>query len=140
MKLRAVLDTNVLVSGLGWPGPSADLIDLVLADRIELVVSEPLLDELFRVIAYPRLRHVFDTAGSGARELVGRIADAATMVSPTKRINMTRDPDDDKVLEAASAAHVDMIATGDADLLSIGSFEGISILSPRDALARALAS
>jgi putative PIN family toxin of toxin-antitoxin system len=57
--LRAVLDTNVLVSGLGWSGPSARIVDAVLVGRCTLITSAPLLDELRRVLAYPKLAAVF---------------------------------------------------------------------------------
>lgn len=59
MTLRAVLDTNVIVSGLGWSGPSARIVDAVLAGRCTLLSSTALLDKLQRVLAYPKLAAVF---------------------------------------------------------------------------------
>lgn len=49
MTLRAVVDTNVLVSGLGWRGPPATVVDAALRGSIQLVTSQALLDELLRV-------------------------------------------------------------------------------------------
>jgi predicted nucleic acid-binding protein len=51
-----------------------------------------------------------------------------------------RDPDDDAVLALGIAAQADMIVSGDDDLLSLGNFEGIPILSPAQALHRLPAS
>jgi len=45
---RVVLDTNVLCSGLGWPGPSAQILDVVLDGRLVLIASPALLLELLR--------------------------------------------------------------------------------------------
>ena len=46
-----------------------------------------------------------------------------------------RDPDDDKVLALALAAKVEFIVSGDKDLLSLSSFEGVRIVTPADAIA-----
>jgi len=54
--IRAVLDANVLVSGLiskkGTPGR---LIDAWLEDLFQLCVSPQIMDELTRVLRYPRI-------------------------------------------------------------------------------------
>lgn len=57
----AVLDTNTLVSGFGWPETiPARIIDHLLEGRFIVVMSRPLLDELARVLSYPKLRPIFD--------------------------------------------------------------------------------
>ena len=58
------------------------------------------------------------------------------MVSPlaVPRV-VAGDPDDDHVLAAALAGGVDLVATGDKrDLLPLGSYQGIEIVTPRVAL------
>ena len=55
MTRRAVLDSNVIVSGLGWSGATARIIEAVLAGELVLVTSSPSLAELRRVLAYPKL-------------------------------------------------------------------------------------
>jgi uncharacterized protein len=47
---------------------------------------------------------------------------------------VSRDPDDDQVLALALATKAEVIVSGDADLLSLGSFEGISIVAPAEAV------
>ena len=51
--IAVVVDTNTLVSGLGWPGPPSVIVDALLAGELVLVSSPPLLDELERVLVYP---------------------------------------------------------------------------------------
>ena len=123
--IAVVLDTNTLVSGLGWSGPPSVLIDALLAGESVLVSSPPLLDELERVLLYPKLAKVFnDPAGIAA--LVRSIAD---MVEPTSTLAAVADEPDNRVLEAAVEAGVDAIVTGDAGLLALVEFQGIPVMS-----------
>lgn len=55
---------------------------------------------------------------------------------PPLPAQVSRDPDDDAVLALAAASRADLIISGDADLLVLGSYAGIPILNPADAIAR----
>jgi uncharacterized protein len=127
---RAVLDTNTWVSGLGWGGPPGEVVEAALAGRFEVVTSPALLDELRRVLAYPKLAAIF----GGADEIVELIALASHVVRPTMTRDLVRDPDDNRVLEAAIAAGADVIVTGDTDLLDLQIIEGTRIVTPADFL------
>jgi len=63
------------------------------------------------------------------------VIDPPPLVQP-----VCRDPDDDAVLALSIAAQADLLISGDDDLLSLGSFEGILILTPAQALQRVLAA
>jgi uncharacterized protein len=122
---RAVLDTNVLVSGLGWGGLPAAILDAVSDGRVVLITSAPLLDELRRVLAYPKLAKVVgDAAG-----LADIIAASSVVVEPDRVLAVVNDESDNRVLEAAAAAAADYIVSGDKDLLDLSSFEGIPIVT-----------
>ena len=54
-----MLDTNTWVSGLGWGGPPGDVVEAALAARSEIVTRPALLDELRRVLSYPKLAAMF---------------------------------------------------------------------------------
>jgi putative PIN family toxin of toxin-antitoxin system len=123
--LRAVLDTNILVSGLGWGGTPAAILDAVSDGRVVLITSAPLLDELRRVLAYPKLAKVV----SDAARLTDIIAASSVVVEPDRVLAIVNDESDNRVLEAATAAAADYIVSGDADLLDLGSFEGIPIVT-----------
>ena len=128
--IRAVLDTNTIVSGVGWGGPPAAVLDAALAGHFELVTSPDLLDELRRVLAYPKLQAVIGDAD----EFIDLLALAAIVVTPTQTVELVRDPDDDRLIEAALAAHADVIVTGDQDLLTLERVDQIRILTPRQLL------
>ncbi len=50
---------------------------------------------------------------------------------------MPTDPDDDHVIAAAVAGQADLIASGDKrDLLPLGSFQGIPIITAREVVER----
>lgn len=128
---RVVLDTNTLVSGLGWPdSPPGKIWKLVDEQLISLVTSPLLLDELERVLSYEKLRAVFGDEDQRAR-LVQLVRAIAIIVQPEVTFDVVeRDPDDNRVLEAAVAGDARYVVTGDEDLLELGVFEEVVIISP----------
>ena len=136
MSHRATIDTNVLVSGLGWSGPPAALLDAVFDGRIQLVSSPALLDELRRVLEYRRLAQVLTKTGITPHALVDLVAAVSTVVSPTQSVAAARDASDNRVLEAALAGDAEMVVSSDEDLLGLRTFEGVPIVTPTEALQR----
>jgi putative PIN family toxin of toxin-antitoxin system len=49
-----VLDTNVLVSALGWLGPEHEIYQLCRERQLQAATSPELLEELQRVLHYPK--------------------------------------------------------------------------------------
>jgi putative PIN family toxin of toxin-antitoxin system len=131
--MRAVLDTNVLLSALRGGRTRAILIALA-AGRFQLLSSPPLTRELRLVLARPEWRKALDAAD--CRELLSIITEASHIVHPTQRITACRDPEDNALLECALAGHADYLVTGDRDLLVLDPFRGIRILRPAEFLTR----
>jgi putative PIN family toxin of toxin-antitoxin system len=96
-----------------------------------LVLSKALIDELLGVLARKFSRD---------REELARVAvwlsEVAEWVRPTRRIRVVADEADNRVLECAVTGGGQLIVTGDQDLLRLESFEGISIVTLREYLAR----
>ena len=132
---RAVLDSNVIVSGLGWSGAPARIVEAVLADELVLVTSLPLLAELRRVLAYPKLAKAIPD-GSRLADLVEM---SSIVVEPLSAFAVAEDESDNRVLETAVAASVDYIVSGDEHLLTLGMFQGIPILTPAEFVRAVLA-
>ncbi len=128
MTRRAVLDSNVIVSGLGWSGAPARIIEAVLAGELVLVTSPPLLAELRRVLAYPKLAKAIP---DGPR-LADLVEMSSVVVEPRSVLAVVEDESDNRVLEAAVDASVDHIVSGDGHLLGLSAFRGISILTPAE--------
>lgn len=128
--IRAVIDTNVLVSGLGWPGgPPAEIVAQALRGSFVPVTSEPLLSELGRTLCYPKLAEAFRDPSSVVRLVAGM----SEVVQPITRLQVLTDEPDNRVLEAAVGS-ADFIITGDKALLHLSRYEHVAILIPADFL------
>jgi putative PIN family toxin of toxin-antitoxin system len=136
--VKLVIDTNALVSGTLWSGPSSRLLDAVEQGRASLVMSAALLAEFADVVGRDRLASRLALRDVTPAKLVARLARQADFVSapPIPCPASLRDPKDLVVLAAAVAARADAIVTGDEDLISMKSFEGIPIIKARQALEK----
>jgi len=131
--VRAVVDSSVLISAFLRPGPPLDVLLAAKAGRFALCLSRRLLDETRRGLLKARNRVRYDYTPREAKAFAAEISHLAAMVvaEPPAIEPVCRDPDDDHVLAAALAADADCIVTGDADLLSLGRYGAIRILSVR---------
>ena len=134
---RLVLDTNVVVSALLWGGPPRYLRNLALDGQVVLVSSPVLMAELHRILNYPRLTKRLVQLDTSGAELVQQYQAIVTLVHPfdVPRV-VSNDVDDDHVVAAAVVGQVEMIVSGDRDLLQLQSHAGIAILNARDAWER----
>lgn len=140
--MRIVIDTNLLVSGVISAGLPRQLVDAAKAGEFELCTSEGLLAELLDVIARSKFAARLAQAGLTPMDVVEDLRTLAVVVSPITiaRVVLT-DPDDDHVLAAALTGAADLIASGDKrDLLPLGSYQGIPIITAREALERIAAN
>jgi uncharacterized protein len=136
--VKLVVDVNVLVSGSLWTGNPSRLVDALLDGSASLCASEPVMAEFEEVIQRERFHKRVEQVGQSAREIISRFRAAALMVEgPAIPVpSALRDPDDIHVLACARGASASAIVTGDKDLLSMGTFEGIPILTVRQALEK----
>ena len=135
---RLVIDTNVFVSGLiSGAGAPAQILRAIQQKRAVHIVSDPIVEEYLRVLEYPRIRKFQKITD----EFIANIA--AYLIYQTQRIELgpitaiSRDPDDDIFLQTAVDGIAAMVVSGDkADLLSLGTVQGISIVTAKQALVR----
>lgn len=129
--IRAVLDTNVVVSALLFDGPASRLVALWQQRRFLPLISKPILREYLRVLAYPKFR----LTAREIRQAVGELLPYAEVASPKKRLRVVhRDPADNRFLECAVAGNAQYLVSGDDDLLSLKAFRRIRIVSVADFL------
>lgn len=130
--MRAVLDTNVLVSAVLSPsGAPAAVWRAFRDDRFQLLTSDPLLDELRLVLARPRIARRSGWSTNEQRLFVALVEESATLVTPIETLHVIRaNPADDRVLEAAVAGEADYIVSGDRHLLDLGAYEDIPMITP----------
>jgi len=128
--MRAVLDTNVLISGVIATGVPHELLVKGFNHEYQIVVSVETLTEFRKtLLKYPDRFHMDEQE---IQDEVETIRYFAEFVAPQEDITAVEDdPDDDKFLEAAVAGDVDYLVSGDGHLLSLDSFRGIEIVEPR---------
>lgn len=132
MFLRAVLDANVIISGLGWNGTCARVLDRARAGHFEALVCWPILEDVVDKLQ-GKLRLPADEVDQAIAELLGFVQ--LVEITSTFRAVPT-DPDDDAVLETAVVALAHYVVTGDRrHLLPLGCFNDIRIVSPRQFLS-----
>lgn len=135
--MRAVIDTNVLLSGLIWRGTPHLLLERIRAGALSLVSSPALLAELAGIVIRPKFRTTLVRSDTDPERMLAELRFLAEIVEPPPLpAPVSRDPDDDAVLALAVAAQPDLIVSGDADLLVLGTHAGIPIVTPAEALAR----
>jgi hypothetical protein len=135
--VRAVVDTNVIISALISPaGPPGQIIATWRLGRIIVVTSEAMLAELREAVHYPRVRRRIPMSDDELVTVLDDLTSAATVLDePGHMAVLIRDPDDAIFVEAAIAGEADYIVTGDRDLLELGSYEGIRIVTPAEFVA-----
>jgi putative PIN family toxin of toxin-antitoxin system len=130
--IRAVLDTNTIISGIGWSGPPQEIVDAAINGNFVLLTSPALLEELGRVLSYPRLRAL---PQDRVQEVLALLPLVAHMVEPEEKISVIhRDPADNRVLECAAAGEASHIVSGDDHLFALKRFRGIPIMKAADFL------
>ncbi len=139
--MRAVIDTNVLLSGLLWHGPPHTLIELIRNGALALVSSPALIAEFTDTINRPKFRVALSRCGASPDHMIAELCLLAELIDPPPLpAPASRDRDDDAVLSLAVRARTDLIISGDGDLLVLGAFANIPIVAPAQALAIVVAA
>ena len=123
--LRVILDSNVLISAYVFGGKPEIILDQVIKEEIQGVISQILVSEFLDV-----LRKKFRVTKSRILEIREEVEDTFEMVFPKGTLKITQDDDDNRVLEAAVEGNCDYIVTGDKELLDLGIYKGIKIFTP----------
>ncbi|HLE25446.1 MAG TPA: putative toxin-antitoxin system toxin component, PIN family [Thermodesulfobacteriota bacterium] len=130
---RVVLDANQFVSAiLNQDGPPAKVLNAWREGLFELVISPSIIDEIRKVLNYPRLSKIHKKSPKEI-DLFLEDLEILAFVAPEKlSLSVVLDhPTDDKYLVAALEGDAKFIVTGDSDLLTIQEYEGVKILTAR---------
>lgn len=131
---RVVIDTNVLISGLFSTTSTPAVAVEKAVTKALLIATTETLRELIERLLLPK----FDRYVSRERReaLLQRVASIVEIIEVLQHVHASRDPKDDKFLEAAVNGRANVLVTGDRDLLDLNPFRGIAIVTPADYLAR----
>ncbi len=126
--LKIVLDTNVWVSALIWGGKPAKIVEAAEQGRIDLFVSESIVEEISRVLSYPKIEKIYRPQTT-CRQLMEQILKNTKFVETTTKLKVINEhPADDKIIECAASAKADYIVSGDKHLLNVVAYQKTQIL------------
>jgi putative PIN family toxin of toxin-antitoxin system len=109
LPLRLVIDTNVVISAALKPeGLQRTSFLLAITKPARLYVSQLILDEYAEVLSRPELK----IRKGLRRQLLQLIRNRGNLVVPSRRLEVSDDPDDNRFLECADAARADYLVTG----------------------------
>ena len=136
--MRIVIDTNVLLSGLMIPeGTPGRIIAAWRKRNFDLVVSEPMLEEIARVLAYPKIRKRLNWDDETISRYIALLRFEAEVVSVEGvKANVPADPDDNQLLATLIASKADWLITGDCDFDDL--YELHPIIAPGEFVRRYL--
>lgn len=129
--MKIVVDTNIVASAMFFGGRPRELLEMIVARKIDAYASPDIIAEYQET----------------ADELCSRFPDkpiflpltaiisAMKMVNPTSAIEICRDPDDNKFIECAVDAQCIYIVSGDKDLLTLGSYSKVRIVTVTEFLS-----
>ncbi len=129
--MKAVLDTNVLISAFTKPSGRLNALWLAAEERrFQLLISPVIIAEVAE-----KLRHKFEWNESGILRHAKLMARTWTLIVPRIALDaVTDDQDDNRILECAIAGKADVIVSGDRHLLRLKIFRNIPIVRPVDFL------
>lgn len=124
---RVLLDTNILISALVFGGRPFKILSLALERKIQVVTSVILFAELVDVI-----NKKFPLSLADLNLFEKQAKKTFEFVNPKEVINIVSDDDDNRVLEAAFEGECNYIVTGDKELLDLGEFKEIKVVTATD--------
>lgn len=125
--MRAIFDTNVLVSALLFEASIPAQAFLSAIDQGEILISTALVSEIHNVLYRPKFdRYITD---SQREDFILALVETGILVDVTESVEICRDPKDNMILELAISGNADVNVTGDKDLLTLDPFRGIAVVS-----------
>lgn len=134
--LKGVLDTNQLVSSLlSTQGLQRHLIDAWRGRAFLLLLMSRQIDEVAEILSRPKIQKKYRIDPKDGEAFLQLLRLDALLLPHHAPPGVCRDPDDDYLLGCAAAGGADYLVTGDQDLLTVGPYRGVAIVSARDFLS-----
>lgn len=132
-KLRVVLDSVVAVSAFLTEGLTADLVSQC-QENVNLYTAEEILQETRRVLLEkPHIRNRYKYSSEQVEVFINHLRNISTVVAQLPEIRVIeRDPKDDMIIACAVAVSANYIVSRDRDLLDLGNYQQIQIITPEE--------
>ncbi|UCD14946.1 MAG: putative toxin-antitoxin system toxin component, PIN family [Candidatus Omnitrophota bacterium] len=129
--LKVIIDTNIFVSALLGGKTCKFICDHFEQNVFTLVLSRLIIKEIKETLIHKEIGHI---STDDVEHLFRTINTHAKIVTPSKKVSVCRDPEDNKLLEAALAAKAHFLITGDKDLITLKTFHKTRIITPKEFL------
>lgn len=123
--MRIVIDTNVIASAIYFGGKPYQLLRYIMEGCVDVVASKEIVDEYEEIILRLQQKYPTITTKIPLHDILTKFE----IIRVNSDIHVSRDPDDDKFISCAVDGKCLYIVSGDNDLLTIGNYEGIEILT-----------
>jgi putative PIN family toxin of toxin-antitoxin system len=129
--MKIVIDSNIFVSSFFWGGNPQKVFDRVINGLDELFITDEIIEKIASVMGNRKFN-----ANSSEIEDYVEIIEKYSKKTVSKNVpeSISRDKDDDKILQCGFNGNVDFIITGDKDLLVLKEYKAIKIMTPKDYL------
>jgi len=130
--MKIVIDTNVVASAIFFGGRPRELLEKLLLGELTAFVSPEIVEEYQGTIQ--RLQEKYPQKCVNVP--MTQIVTSCKLIEPKNAVRVCRDPDDDKFIACAIDSGSLYIVSGDHDLLAVGSYQDIEIVTVADFFAR----
>ena len=129
--MRIVIDSNIFISSFFWGGKPREIFERVVNGFDELYITDEIINEIQRVMNSNK----FTVNSNDIKDYIYIIEKySKKIVSRDNKKSISRDIDDDKILQCGIDGNVDYIITGDNDLLVLKEYKKIIIIKPKEYL------
>lgn len=126
--MKIVLDTNVLISGVFFGGFPGKVLSSVVEKRITACATTEIIDEYEEIVQ----EMIERKQGHINKNILTPLIKTMEIIEAVSHVELSRDPDDDKFIGCAIDAHALYIVSGDKDLLVLGQYENIQIVTAKE--------
>ena len=131
-KIRYVFDTNVIVSSLLFENSKPAKALRYALKQGKVLLSLELLEEISEVLGREKFNRFITS--EEREEFLETFVARAILVEIYEKVEVCRDPKDDKILELALNGQAEYIVSGDKDLLVLNPFRNVKIVTPEEFL------
>ena len=126
--MKIVVDTNVLISGVFFGGMPRKVLSAIINRKIVACATDEIVDEYNEIVR----EMISRKQGNLNYDILAPLIGILEIVKPITKVEVSRDPDDDKFLGCAKDAGALYIVSGDKDLLVLEQFENIEIVTAKE--------
>lgn len=126
--MKIVVDTNVMISGIFFGGNPQKVLRAIVSNEIVACATTEIIDEYEEIVE----RMIQKKQGHLNANILTPVLQKLELIEAKSIVDICRDPDDNKFLGCAKDAKALYIVSGDADLLDLGNYEDIDIITAKE--------